>query len=285
MVRRLPRICSNSERWISPPSMRATTAPCLAVPGSYWKLNPRTTMEKNRSRCPNMEAGVCPNSESAIFSTGATRVVENCFPAAWPRSATSSGERAYSSLSISSSGAESCQAKAKGGFSSILREGAVSFALMSSSSPRSMRKSETRRYTVPRQPRASTLMPDPEQDQNPCGRRDHPGANDPPAACGSASNQQDRRRPGGYQIQPGDRFGREGRQEHPMEAEEPDQNGRDDQVERVVEGRRESLAEDRSDGDLHRVRSQRQPARHADPTGRSSRRCLGRRGGAGRLDR
>src|SRR6266481_648866 len=78
MVRRLPRICSNSERWISPPSMRATTAPCLAVPGSYWKLNPRTTIEKNRSRCPNMEAGVCPKSESAIFSTGATKVVENC---------------------------------------------------------------------------------------------------------------------------------------------------------------------------------------------------------------
>ena len=125
--------------------MRATTAPALAVAGSYWKLNPRTTIEKNRSSWPNMEAGVCPKSESAIFSTGATRVVENCFPAACPRSATRSGERAYNTFSISSSGPESCQANAKGSFSSILREGAVSFALISSSSPRSVRKSETRR--------------------------------------------------------------------------------------------------------------------------------------------
>src|SRR5712664_3392689 len=255
MVRRLPRSCSNSERWISPPSMRATTAPALAVPGSYWKLNPRTTIEKNRSRWPNIEAGVCPKSESAIFSTGATRVVENCFPAACPRSATRSGERAYRTL------------------------------LISSSSPRSVRKSETRRYTVPRQPRASALMRDPEQDQDPCDRRDRPRANDPPAACGSASNQQDRRGPGRCQVQHGDGFGREGRQEHPMKTEEPDQNGRDDQVEHVVEGRRESLAEDRSDGDLQNVGRQRQPARDADPTGRSLRRCLGRRGGADRLDR
>src|SRR5258705_3528735 len=258
--------------------MRARTVPSFSEPGWYSKLNPFTTMEKKRSRWPNMEPGVWPNIDRAIFNTGATSVPESCLPAAWPRSATSSGDRAWSTFSISSSGAASCQAKANGGFSSIFRAPGLTFALTSSNRPRSVRKSMVTRYTAPRQPRGSAVMVCPEDEQGDDGGDGDPSRDDPPPARARASYHQDGRGPGRSEVQPRQHLGDQGGQKCPVEPQQADGSGRDRQVQDVIEGRGKPLAEEGSQDELHGVGTQRQKARGADPTGRRRRRFPLRRG-------